>query len=106
MKEKELREIAECALCHKGIGHTGLPLFWRVRLQRYALKMGAMRRQSSLETFFDGHVALAQVMGADEDMAERITEVEITVCETCAIHEDHIIAFLAEAGEREEDEHS
>ena len=96
MKEKELREVAICALCQKGIGHTGSPFFYRVRIQGYGVEMGAVKRQASLETFFDGHVALAQVMGANEDMAEQISEVEITVCQTCSTEKNLPIACLAE----------
>lgn len=45
MKEKELREVAECANCHKPFGHTGLPLFWRIRIERIGVKLGVVRRQ-------------------------------------------------------------
>jgi len=96
MKEEELRKIAKCAMCGKGIGHTKLPLFWRVRIQRYGLKMDALQRQQGLEMFFGGHVAIAQVMGADEDMAEEMSSIEITLCETCGTEKQTVIAVLAE----------
>lgn len=48
MKEKELRKHAICAMCGKKIGHTGLPLFWTVKVERWAVNMGAVRRQGGL----------------------------------------------------------
>ena len=99
MKEKELREIATCALCGKRIGDSGLPLFWRVRIRRYGLKADAMRRQQGLGMMIGGQ--LAQVMGPDEDLAEKISETEITVCETCATKPElTCVAVLAERGEK------
>lgn len=95
MKEKELREVAICAMCENKIGHTGLPLFWRVRIRRYGLKTDAIKRQQGLTMMLDGHALLAQVMGPDEDMAEKILETEITVCEKCAMDQT-CVAALAE----------
>ena len=101
MKEKELREAANCALCKKPIGHTGIPLFWRVRFQRYGVKIDAVKRQQGLTMMLGGHGLLAQVMGPDEDMAEKMFENEITVCETCATEEQWPVAALAEEKEDE-----
>ena len=95
MKEQELREIATCAMCGQQIGHTGLPLFWRVRIERYGVKIDAVQRQTGLAMMLDGHAALAAVMGPDEDMAEKISSKEITVCEDCSMKQT-VIAVLAE----------
>ena len=83
MKEKELREKATCKLCGKPIGHTGIPLFWRVRIERYGLKKEAIERQAGLTMTLGGHAQLASVMGPDEDMAEKISSIEITVRGGC-----------------------
>ena len=95
MKEQELREIATCAMCGQKIGHTGLPLFWRVRIERYALKIDAIQRQQGLTMMLGGQATLAAVMGSYEDMAEKILSKEITVCEECAMKQT-VIAVLAE----------
>ena len=84
MKESELRKVAECRICHKKIGESGLPLFWRIRFERYGLKSDAIQKQQGLTMMLGGHAAIAAVMGPDEDMADRIDSFEITVCETCA----------------------
>ena len=100
MKEKELREIADCALCGKGIGHTGLPLFWRVRIERYVIHMDALKRQQGLTMMLDGHATLAAVMGPDQDMAGKVFSMEITVCEACAVEKRLPVAVLAEEGKK------
>lgn len=65
MKENQLREVAMCAVCGKPFGHTGLPLFWRVTIERFGVDLNAIRRQDGLAMMM-GSSALAQVMGADE----------------------------------------
>ena len=102
MKEEELRKICNCTLCGKPVGHTRLPLFWRVRIQRYGLKIDAIKRNAGLTMMLGGHVALAQIMGPNEDMAKKISEIEITVCETCALEKPLPVAVLAEEEDEEE----
>lgn len=99
MKEAELRAVAKCAGCDKPFGHTGLPLFWRVTIERYGVDALAIQRQTGLEMMLGGHVAIAQAMGPNEDMAKPMMEpVTVTLCEHCAIQEQQVIAVLAEAG--------
>ena len=97
MKEDELRKVAKCNVCGKPIGHTGLPLFWRVRLERYGLKLDALQRQQGLTMMLGGHASLASVMGPDEDMTKTMSSVEITVCEICAMKSEPVMV-LAEYG--------
>lgn len=82
MKEKELRAAAECGICHKKIGASSLPMFWRVRIERHAIDLAALQRQQGLGLMIGG--ALAMVMGPDEELTKPLMEpVEITVCEPC-----------------------
>ena len=83
-------------MCGKKIGHTGLPFFWRVKVERYVLDIEACRRQQGLGMMLGG--TLAQVLGPDEDLAKKILCAEITLCEDCAM-EPHCVFELAEAGE-------
>jgi len=95
MKENELRKAAKCAGCGKGFMHTGLPLFWRVRIERLGVDMSVVRRQEVLAMMLNSSV-LAGVMGTDEEMTKPMMDpVEITLCETCAMS-DINIAVLAE----------
>lgn len=86
MKEKELREHAICSRCNKRIGHSGLPLFWRVRVERFGINLRAVRRQDGLAAMLEGP-ALAQVMGTDEVMAMLLCSQVLTLCEPCAMED-------------------
>lgn len=101
MKEKELREVSTCGLCHEKIGKSGIPLFMRVNVKRYGLKADAIRRQQGLGMLLGGSGSLASAMGQDEDMAEIISEKTITVCEKCA-GEYHILYHILESGEEDQ----
>ncbi len=96
MKESELREVAKCVICGKGIMHSGLPLFYRVRIVRYGLKMNAIKRQQGMAEMLDGHALLAEIMGPNEDMAEQILSKEITVCETCSVKQTSVAELAME----------
>ena len=93
MHETELRESATCALCGERIG-TGLPLFWRVRIERHGIDMAAVQRQSGLALLL-GNAYLALAMGPDEEMTIPLMEpITFTVCESCGTR-DTSIAYLA-----------
>ena len=95
----KLSDIKKCAKCGKGVMHTGLPLFWRVTIERFGIDKAACDRRHGLETFFGGgHVGarLAGVMGPDEDIAKPIVDAKVLIlCEDCAMV-DHPVAALAE----------
>ena len=95
MKEDELRESAKCGVCGKGFGHAGLPLFWRITIERFGIDMTAVQRQDGLAQLV-GSSELAQVMGTDADMTKPMMDpVKVTICEDC-IMKPAIIAVLAE----------
>lgn len=82
MKERELRHHAQCDSCGKKILSKGIPLFYVVTVERYAVDMKALQRQAGVEMMLNNNVPLAQVMGPNEDLAERISgPVKLTICE-------------------------
>lgn len=95
MKEAELRKIAICDICHNPIGACGIPLFYRVHIERYGLDVGTLQRQQGLTMMLGGHADLASVMGPNEDMANKISSTEITVCEKCSTEKRIVVAELA-----------
>ena len=100
MKEKELRDAATCAICGRPFGACGLPMFWRVRIERHGVKLDAVKRQTGLTMLLGGSAMLAAAMGADEDMTVPMMDpVELTVCERCSTEKDVCLARLAELGE-------
>lgn len=95
MKEKELRECATCAVCGRKIGACGMPLFWRVRIERHGIKAAPVQRQTGLAQAM-GSAALAAAMGPDEEMTAPLMDpVTMTVCEACGM-ESTCVAALAE----------
>ena len=95
MREKELRQHATCSLCSKPIGHTGLPMFWVVTIERHGLNRDALMRQQGLAMQMGGNGARAQIMGPDEDMTTPLMEpVKLTVCETCAVERSVPVAAM------------
>jgi hypothetical protein len=85
MKEKELRELAECKMCGKPIGACGIPLFYKVTVSRYGLRADALKRQAGMEMMMNGNVAIAQAMGRNENLAECVMkEKTFSICEACA----------------------
>ena len=96
MKEAELRQHATCSLCSKPIGHTSLPLFWKVTVERFGIDMQAVQRQHGLGLMIGA--PLAAVMGPDETMARAVMEPKVlTVCEACACEHSAPVAALSEA---------
>lgn len=95
MKEAELRLYAKCSLCGKLIGHTGLPVFSRVTVERIGILMKTVRRQDGLAALLESP-RLAAAMGADEDMTQSIGgTVTLSVCEQCYVA-PVMVARLAE----------
>ena len=95
MKENELRESAKCGVCEKGFGHTGIPLFWRITIERFGIDITAVQRQDGLAAML-GSSPLANVMGTDADMTKPMMDpVKVTICEDC-IMKPVIVAMLAE----------
>jgi len=93
MKERELRKTANCVLCEKPFGHTGIPVFWRVKVERLGVDMKALRRQDGLATLI-GNPMIAQVMGPDEEMTTLLGKAEVTVCESCATNPGDPLTLL------------
>ncbi len=96
MKEAELRKTMKCVVCQKPILHAGLPLFFRVTVERFAVNLGVLRRQAGLAQAM-GSRQLAAIMGPDDDVATRMQgPIEFGVCDTCACDSTPPLAALIE----------
>ncbi len=94
MKEKQLRECAICSNCREKILSAGIPLFYRVSIERFGIRMDRVQRHTGLEMMLSP--SLASIMGTDEELAEPVMEKkEITICEKCST-EPICVARLAE----------
>ena len=91
-------DFKPCGHCHKGIMHTGVPLFYRVTIERMGLDLQAVHRQHGLEMVMNGHAKIANIMGANEDMGLPIGPASIgLLCEQCANDYEHTFAEISEA---------
>lgn len=94
LRERDLGD-GRCALHGGPLNEGGHPMFYRVRIERFCFRPDAIHRRLGLEQYFAGGPAtgggrwsavLAQVMGADEDLARRLGEPRtILVCQQCAL---------------------
>jgi hypothetical protein len=88
-------DFKPCALCGKGVMHTQMPLFYRVRIERMGIDLDEVRRTDAMEKFFGGHVRIARAF-QDPVLATPIGEAaHALVCEKCAT-QPHWLAELAE----------
>ncbi len=89
-------DFKPCACCGKGVMHTGVPVFWRVRIERMGIDARAVQQTHGMEQFMGGHVALARVF-QDPDIATPIVDEPTTllICEDCAL-KPLMLAVLAE----------
>ena len=97
MKESELRKHATCAMCGSKVLEQGIPLFWRVKVERFGIDLQAINRLQGL-TMMLGSAELAAAMGTGEDLAKPMVDaVTITVCDACCT-KSTCVAALAEVG--------
>ena len=86
MKEKELRESAKCGVCGRLIGETGLPLFYRVKIERFGIDLAAVNRLQGLTMILGGNALVASAMSPDDEFAKPLMDpVTVTVCEACSM---------------------
>jgi hypothetical protein len=92
MNEKELRDASTCGICGKKIGSSGVPMFFRVSIQRFALNLAACQRQHGLELMLGAQ--LGQIMGPGESLADPLAEAhEFTICNDCCAHQTCVLAL-------------
>ena len=95
-REVRRSEIKPCALCRKPLMHTGVPLFWRVTVERFGVDAQAVRTVAGLETHFGGNTALANVFAGDPAIGKSICEpVHLLVCEDCILNSSRPIGVAA-----------
>lgn len=88
-------DLQRCALCGHGMMHTGLPLFYRVRIEQMAVDLNAVRRAGAMEQYMGGHVAIARVFEDPDIAAPMFPASTKLVCQSCAL-EPHMLARLTE----------
>lgn len=94
---RELRrlDITPCALCRRGVMHTGLPLCYAVSVERVGFDRRAIERAHGME-LVAGSPAIAAVLGPDEALGKTLgPAIRVLVCEKCA-SEPHLLGRIQE----------
>ena len=77
-------EIDKCALCKKGVLHGGVPIFFRVTVERFGVDLRAVQREHGMELAM-GSPVLAAVFSDGRPLANRMNlPGTLTVCMDCA----------------------
>jgi hypothetical protein len=96
----KVKDIKPCFICKKGIGHAGMPIFFKITMQRYGLNARTVQQTLGLESFFGGvqdGAVLANVMGADPDIADKLEEeVSGLICFSCSTEKREPLMVMEE----------
>jgi hypothetical protein len=88
----------KCVSCHRPLGS----IFWRLRIDRGVINVGAARRQVGLAMFL-GSDELAEVMGPGETLVRFTSEVDekaittLCICDRCVLDQPIDLALQIEA---------
>lgn len=97
------KDLEPCAACGKGVLHTGVPLAWRVTIERFGLDRRAIDQQHGLELLI-GDPRIAHVMGPDGDLAKRIDSPDVQLlCEQCFAKPYTLLVAFDRAARRDRD---
>lgn len=96
-------DIKPCCLCGNGVLHTGVPLFYRITIERMGADRHAIERQTGLEMMLGGQARLANVMGPNENMANVIDTFvnKGLVCHSCGEKPHSMYDFMRDSEEEE-----
>lgn len=91
-------DFKPCAACGKGVAHTGVPVFWRVHIERMGIDGVAVRQTVAMEDFFLGNIAIARAF-QDPEIAKPLDKpTQVLICEACALESRLPLAVIAEKG--------
>ena len=66
--------------------HSGLPLAWKLNVQRIGIDARAVQREHGLEMMMGGNVALARVLSPERDFGHVMSTATIILCEPCVMN--------------------
>ena len=82
MKRSELKK---CACCNQGVANGNNLMFYKVDISHMIINLKAVNEISSMESFFEANVALANVMGTNPDIAKAVGTWKLLICQNCFI---------------------
>lgn len=82
-------DFSPCCRCGRGVMHAGMPLFFRITIERMGIDARAVQRQAGLEMMLGGHAAIAHAMGPNDDIGLPIGDAgKGLICHGCAMDFD------------------
>jgi hypothetical protein len=78
-------DMKPCANCGKGVMHSGLPLAWKLKVERVGINAQAIQREHGLEMMMGGNVALARVFSPERDFGTLLSSKSLILCEPCVM---------------------
>lgn len=94
--------MQKCAVCGKGLLHCRMPIMARFEVQLEEFDEAAIRRAHGFEEFV-GNVAIARIMGTDDEIAKPKDEPRKGyVCFQCLAGHSIMSLVLGQSNEEEE----
>lgn len=87
-------ELKPCALCGKGVLHTGAPFFYELTIAQCVADLSSIRQQHGLELMLGAAAPLAAVLVPSTTVARRMPASRVLVCSECALNEARPPAFF------------
>lgn len=98
LERKSAEAMGPCVICGKQQLETGLPLFYRVTVEQCGIDMQAVRQHVGLAMTLGGGetgLALAGVMGAQQDPVVVMNRHTANICATCAMERADVVVQIA-----------
>lgn len=90
-------QLRPCPICKNGLAHSGIPLVWKISVERVGIDARAVQRTAGLEQMLGGNVALANVFSPDNDFGVGLGgPITLVICEPCALENSIVIASFEE----------
>lgn len=80
-------DFTPCLICGKGVAHTGVPIFYRVKVETMGLNIAAVEREHGLEVMLGQAAPLADVFGPNESLANIVDSGSGLICMNCGVLE-------------------
>ena len=100
MNEAELSNHLTCNNCGMLVTACGLPLFWKLTVERHGINAEKLRSSVSMSNIV-GNYGIAKAMGlTPDDVTQPMMDAKVvTLCDSCAIDPDCMpVAALAMKG--------
>jgi hypothetical protein len=83
-KPLDVAELKPCALCKRGMMHSGSPVFYELNFATCVVDLPNIQRMHGLETMMGGNVGVARAFSPSNNVAHRMPATRSMICSECA----------------------